>query len=114
MVFFMTRLRITSRTRRDLIRAILLVGLAAAAAVYFTARPPEPGPLGNPLEESKVYQRNLEMYGGTANLVAAQLRESFLGLWRGRTLALTLAALTLAVAGLVHLVTGDRRPGSGS
>jgi TRAP-type mannitol/chloroaromatic compound transport system substrate-binding protein len=111
----MNRFRLTPRARRDLVRGILVVGLAAAAAAYFTARPPEAGPLGNPLEESKVYQRNLEVFGGSANLLATELREALAGWFRIHVLALGLAALTLAVAGGVLLATrstgsGDRVP----
>jgi hypothetical protein len=91
----------------DLARGIVLVGLAGALAVYFTARAPGSGPLGDPLEDSKIYQRTLEVYGGTANLVASQIREGLLGLWRGRTLAYTLAVLTLVVAGAFLLATED-------
>lgn len=110
----MTRFRLAPRTRKDLVRAVLLVGLAASAAVYFTAQPAGAGPLGNPLEESKVYRRTLEVYGGAANVLAAELREGFQDLWRGRALALTLAVLTLAAAGIVHLATEDGPPGPGS
>lgn len=110
----MTRFRISPRARKDLVRAILLVGLAAAAAVFFTAQPAGTGPLGNPLEESKAYRRTLEVYGGAANVLATELREGFLGLGRGRALALALAALTLAAAGIVRLATEDRPPGPGA
>jgi hypothetical protein len=107
----MTRLRLSPRARKDWVRAILLVGLAAAAAAGFTSRAPGNAPLGDPLQESKVYRRTLEVYGGAANVLATELREGFLDLWRGRTLALTLAALTLAAAGIVRLATEDRPPG---
>ncbi len=86
------------RTRVDLVRGILVVGLGSALAVYFTASGAVPDPLGDPLETSKIYRRSLEMYGGTANVVATELREGFLQLWHGRALAGTLAALTLAAA----------------
>ena len=98
------------RTRNDLIRGILLVCLGSALAVYFTAAEPAPDPLGDPLQTSKVYLRNMEMYGGAANVVATELREGFLRLWHGRALAGTLAVLTLAAVLAVHLASEPGRP----
>jgi len=68
------------RTRFDIIRGILLVGLASAIAVYVTARDPGTDPLGNPLDQSKVYLRTVEMVGGTANVVASQITDGFTAL----------------------------------
>jgi multisubunit Na+/H+ antiporter MnhB subunit len=95
------------RTRIDLIRAILLVGLGSALAIWLTAAPPAADSLGDPLATSKVYRRALEMYGGTANVVAAEITDWFRGLWHGRGLAGTVAALSLAAALGVHLL-GER------
>ena len=95
------------RTRTDIIRAILLVGLTSAVAVYFTAGAGAADPLGSPQDTSKVYRRTMEMVGGQANLVASDITAWIKGLWHGRTLAFTLAALTLAAAYGFHFVTGD-------
>jgi hypothetical protein len=95
------------RTRFDIVRGILLVGLSSAVAVYWTAVNPGDDPLGNPLDNSKLYQRNLEMVGGTANLVAGQITDWIKGLWQGKTLAFTLAVLTLATAYAFFFVTED-------
>ena len=51
------------------------------------------------------------MYGGTANVMATELREGFDRLWHGRALAGTLAVLTLAVALAAYLLLS--RPGAG-
>lgn len=93
------------RTRIDIVRAILLVGLASALAVYFTAVNPADDPLGNPLDNSKVYQRNMEMVGGNANVLASQITGWIQGLWQGRTLGLTLGVLTLVAAYGFYFIT---------
>ena len=98
------------RTRTDIIRAILLVGLTSAVAVYFTAGDAAADPLANPQDTSKVYRRTMEMVGGQANLMASDITAWFAGLWHGRTLAFTLAALTLAAAYAFHFITGDPPP----
>jgi hypothetical protein len=102
--------RLERRTRLDLARGILLVGFTSAVAVYLTAGKPGAGPLGDPLEDSKVFRRTMEMYGGKANLVASEMLESFKSLWHGKPLAFTLAILTLAVVGGFLLITEERRP----
>ncbi|MGA2081589.1 MAG: hypothetical protein ABSH53_13405 [Holophaga sp.] len=98
------------RTRLDLLRGILVVGLTTAIAVFLTAGSPAPDPLGDPLHESKAYRRQMEMVGGQANLLASDLAEGFQSLWRGKSLAFTLAFLTLVLAGGFWLVTEDQRP----
>lgn len=57
--------------------AILFVGLASSLAIYLTAKPPAPNPLGYEPEDSKQYLRNMEVYGGRSNLIASELREGF-------------------------------------
>jgi hypothetical protein len=47
---------------------------------------------------SKKYLHDLEVYGGKANVLAAEFREWFAGLWRGKSLAGTIAVLTVAAA----------------
>jgi len=98
------------RTRVDLVRGILVVGLGSALAVYFTASGAAPDPLGDPLANSKVYRRSLEVYGGTANVLATELREGFARLWQGRALAGTLVVLTLAAALAAHLLFSRSGP----
>ena len=95
------------RTRIDLVRGILVVGLGSAAAVFFTARGPQEGFPGIPPEQSKSYLRTLEMVGGRANVVASDLMEGFKGLWQGRPLAFTLAALTVVLAFAAYWITED-------
>ena len=46
----------------------------------------------------------MEVYGGTANVLASELREWFAGLWQGRRLAFTVALLGILLAAGARLV----------
>jgi hypothetical protein len=85
-----------SRLRR-LAAVILSVGLGSAVAVYFAAGPDSDNPLGYDPMQTKSYLHDLELYGGKANVLAAEFREWFTGLWMGRNLAFTIAVLTFLV-----------------
>ena len=95
------------RTRADITRGILLVGLTSAVGVYVTAVKPAEDPLGDPLNNSKVYQRSMEMVGGQANLLAGAFVDWFKGLWHGKPLAFTLAVLTLIAALAFHFLSQE-------
>jgi len=77
-------------------RVILAAGLAAAVVIYFVNGSPNAS--GFELEESKKYLRDVEVVGGKANLLATQLRHWFSGLWHGRSLAFTVAVLSVLAA----------------
>src|ERR1700680_5014027 len=87
-----------STVLRTISAAILIGGLAAAIVIYANAGPAPEYPLGSDPEDSKVYLRQLELYGGKANVLAVELRQWFDGLWHGRSLAFTVAVLA-ALAG---------------
>ena len=75
-----------------------MVGLGSALAIYLTAEPAPGDPLGR--ADSRQYLRTMELYGGKANILAAELLDWFQGLWHGKRLALTVACTTvLAAAG---------------
>ena len=105
--------------------AVLVIGLAFAAAIYLSAQPPPGNPLGYEPEDTKKYLRDLEFYGGKGNVVATEFREWLASLWHGKRLAYTVAAITVAAAGaLMFLAThlppdaepddiGKRTPGGG-
>ena len=84
-------------------RAILILGFAAAVVAYFVAAARPENPLGDLLDNKK-YIHDLQLYGGTANVLASEFREWLAGLWYGKNLAYTIAVLTLMMAGLVRFL----------
>jgi len=92
----------TPETRLTRIRrittGILAAGLGGATLIYLTAAPRAANPLGYEPEDTKKYLRELEVYGGKVNVLATELRRWFEGLWHGRSLAFTVACLTVLLA----------------
>jgi hypothetical protein len=98
---------------------ILLVGLGSAVLIYESSRdrlgsaPGYEDGSGSvyPVlpEDSKQYLRGLQLYGGTANLIADELRRWFVGLWHGESLAFTVACITVFVSSGVFY-TAKRLP----
>jgi len=93
----------------NLISAVILLGgLVSAILIYRTAENTSFGALGYeagdgavyPImpDDSKKYQRDLELYGGKANMLMDQLRRGFVGLWRGKSLAFTVACLSILIS----------------
>ncbi len=87
---------------------ILLIGLGSSVLIYESSRDRSTSVLGYedaggsvyPIlpEDSKQYQRGLELYGGTANVLADELRRWFAGLWHGESLAFIVACITILVS----------------
>jgi len=87
---------------------ILLIGLGSAILIYRTVEDTPYGVLGYeegsgtvyPImpEDSKQYLRGLKLYGGKANVIMDELRRGFIGLWHGRSLAFTVACITIFVS----------------
>jgi len=88
-----------TRRVRLITRAILAIGFAAAVGVYVAASARPEDPLNEQLT-SKKYLHDLEVYGGKANVLAAEFRDWFAGLWYGRNLAFTIVVLTIVAAAL--------------
>ncbi len=99
--------------------AILIAGLVCAALVYKAAversdmvRAYESGDetvLPSP-DNSKQYLRELQLYGGTANVLAYELRTWFSGLWQGKSLACIIIFITILVAsGIFYLAANPPR-----
>jgi hypothetical protein len=76
--------------------------------IYLHAERNSPGALGyeagegvvypiNP-EDSKQYLRDLELYGGKANVLADEFRRWFEGLWQGKSLAFIIAGTAILVS----------------
>jgi hypothetical protein len=87
---------------------ILLGGLGGAILIYRTAGNnltndliyEEEGGSVHPLrpEDSKKYIRDLELYGGKANVLVTEFRLWLVGLWQGKSLAYVIAFITLLAA----------------
>ena len=70
---------------------------AAEPVIYLSAAPPpDPSEIG--LNESKQYERGVELYGGKANALAIEAMDWLRSLTHGRRLAITVACVTVVVA----------------
>jgi len=84
---------------------ILLVGFGTAIFIYQTADSDSTGALGYQIiggtiypimpENTKIYKHDLEVYGGKAAVLADEFRRWFIGLWHGKSLAFTIAVITI-------------------
>jgi hypothetical protein len=92
---------------------ILLIGLGSAIVIYLTAEVVPNTPLEFSPDSSKKYLRDLQLYGGTANVLAVELMDWFNGLWHGRSLAFTVAVIAVAVC-LGYLFFAVRLPRNAS
>jgi hypothetical protein len=93
----------TSRQLRGLAVSILVLGLACAIAIYIAAASSSAVSSSYDPEQSKQYLRTMELYGGKANVLAAELRAWFDALWHGTRLAYTVACASLLMAGAFWL-----------
>ena len=97
------------RTCLNLIGAIiLLVGLGSAIWIYRTVENDSRDVLGYeqgsgsvyPVkpDDSKKYLRDMELYGGKANVLVDEFRRWFVGLWHGESLAFTVGCITIFIS----------------
>jgi len=87
---------------------ILLVGLVSAILIYRSAGNYTSNVIGYepgngtvyPMEpeDYKAYSRDMELYGGTANVLLDELRRWFDGLWHGESLAYIVAGATILLS----------------
>lgn len=104
--------------RRALALVVLAAGLAGAAWVYAAALEAEaqdnPQGYSSALlmspEYSKKFLRDLEVYGGKANVLMFKFRAWLEGLFQGRSLAYVMAGLSLLISAALFL-GGCRGPG---
>lgn len=98
------------RPLRGAAGSLLGGGFLAALVIYRRALAAVPSPF-DAEPYTKGYQRQMEMVGGKANLVASDLRNGITGLFQGTTLAWTVFALcalaALALWGTTLGRTGD-------
>ena len=88
--------------------AILIAGACSGSAIYFLSDDlPDDGdgyvivdgqkyPSGT--YQSKRYQRDLERYGGKANVIFDELNRWFASLWHGKRLGVTLAWISVVAS----------------
>ncbi len=83
---------------------ILLAGVSLATWIYVGAENREEAALGyeggypiNP-GDSKQYQRDMELYGGKANLLADEFRRGLAGWFQGKSLAVIVGGTSLLVS----------------
>ena len=94
--------------------ALLLLGLFAAVVIYVTTEDDSSGVIGYEVingvaypvapADSKAYQRELERFGGKANVLAVEFTRWFESLWQGRRLAFTVAFLGIAASLALYLI----------
>ena len=90
--------------------AILLAGLVSAGAVYLAVKDAPENPWVEEIRNSKLYRRDLELYGGKLSIVGSDLSEWFAGLWHGRTLSFTIASLSGFTSVVLFVVASHLRP----
>ena len=93
---------------------ILLVGLGSAVLIYRTAGNDSNGVLGYEIiggqaypispEDSKMYLHDLQLYGGKAAVLSDEFSRWFVGLWHGKSLAFTVAYITLFISFVVFYI----------
>ncbi len=97
--------RLIQAHRKRVAVGIVLVGFISGVVIYLTASPPSDNPLGYRPLDTKTYVRELELYGGKANVLASEFMEWFASLWQGRTLAYTVAGISVLIALLFLFVS---------
>ncbi len=77
---------------------ILSAGIGSAISIYLAAGNSPGTDYNYEFEHSKVYIHDLELYGGKFNVLANELMSWFDGLWHGRSLAYTVAVITVLIS----------------
>lgn len=100
------KLQTTHHTKRCYITTatILLIGLAGAIAIYFTAEDAPENPFSD-FENSKRFTHEVELMGGKTALVANDLSNWFSGLWHGQQLSFTVVIITIVVAAGYYFIS---------
>ncbi len=80
------------------------LGLASSVMIYLSAGNVPDTILGYEVDESKKYIHDLELYGGKANVLAAEFMNWFDGLWHGKSLAFTVGYITIFIALVLFFV----------
>jgi hypothetical protein len=82
-----------ARVRRRSV-LITVIGVAASILIYCFNGPGSSDSADFRPDDSKIYVREVEKYGGQGELVLRDLDDEFFSIWHGRRLALTILVLT--------------------
>jgi len=109
--------RTNSKLKRRLQLAsalILVLGLCAAGLIYLGADGSTDGAVSYEIingqafpvapADSKMFRHDLERIGGKATLLFAEFDRWFAALWRGRSLAYTVAVLSVTASAVLFFV----------
>jgi hypothetical protein len=98
---------------------IMLVGLGSAIMIYQSAGGDSESVLGYEIidgsaypirpEDSRMYRRDLELYGGKAAVITDDFSRWFVGLWHGKSLAFTVAGISIFIS-FVFFFAANRLP----
>ena len=87
---------------------IMVIGLGSAIWIYQSAGDYSGSVLGYEIidgsaypirpEDSRIYRRDLELYGGKAAVVVDDFSRWFVGLWHGTSLAFTIAGISIFIS----------------
>ncbi len=92
---------------------VLIVGLAAAAAIYLTAEEEQELSTSYVIvvdpATTKTYMRELERFGGKAAVLFDEFDRWFAARWHGKALGVTVAWISVGAAGVLYWVATRRR-----
>jgi len=89
---------------------VLLIGLGAAAGIYFTAEDEQELSTSYVVvidpTMTKTYVDELQRFGGKAAVLFDELNRWFAARWHGKALGITVAWIAIAVAALLFWISG--------
>ena len=98
---------------------IMLVGLGSAIFIYQSDENDSDSVLGYEIidgsaypirpEDSRMYRRDLELYGGKAAMVVDDFSRWLAGLWHGKSLAFTVASISIIIS-FIFFFAANRLP----
>jgi hypothetical protein len=73
---------------------IAVIGITASVFIFCFNGPGSGDPSDLRSDDSKIYVREVEKFGGQGELLLQDLNDEFISLWRGRRLAFTILVFT--------------------
>ena len=77
---------------------VLLAGLTGSGLIYYTAHDEGDSALVSEFEQSKKFRHDLEETGGKGIVVASEVMKWLEGMWQGKSLAFTVAGISVLVS----------------